>query len=184
MEYGFSCMGYEINAAVGVKMAAPDSEVYAFLGDGSFIMLHSELFMAIQEGLKINIMVFDNSGWGCIESLQNNQGTKTFGTVFRARNPETDLLDGEILPVNFAKIAEGYGAKGYTIHNADELKKALKNSKMQEKPCVFDIKVLPGSMTPGFESWWRVGVAEVAEDQSVNEAYAEMQKHIAEARDY
>ncbi len=184
MEYGFSCMGYEINAAVGVKMAAPDSEVYAFLGDGSFIMLHSELFMAIQEGLKINIMVFDNSGWGCIESLQNNQGTKTFGTVFRARNPETDLLDGEILPINFAKIAEGYGAKGYTIHNADELKKALKNSKMQEKPCVFDIKVLPGSMTPGFESWWRVGVAEVAEDKSVNEAYADMRKHIAEARDY
>ena len=83
MEYGFSCMGYEVNAAVGVKMACPDSEVYTFLGDGSFIMSHSELYTAVQEGIKINIMVFDNSGWGCIENLQNNQGSDTFGTVFR-----------------------------------------------------------------------------------------------------
>ena len=184
MEYGFSCMGYEINAAVGVKMAEPDSEVYSFLGDGSFIMLHSELYTAIQEKIKINIMVFDNAGWGCIENLQNSQGTDTFGTVFKARNEETGLLDGAPIPINFAKIAEGYGAKGYTIRCVEDLKKALRNSKTQTKPCVFDIKVLPGSMTPGFESWWRVGVAETAESESVNQAYEEMQKHIAETRDY
>lgn len=184
MEYGFSCMGYEICAAAGVKMAEPDSEVYTFLGDGSFLMLHSELYTAIQEGLKINVMIFDNSGWGCIENLQNSQGTKTFGTVFKARNPETGLLDGGEIPIDFAKIAEGYGAKGYAIRSAAELQTALIDAGKQDKCCVFDMKVIPGSMTPGYESWWRVGVAEVAKDKSVNEAYADMQSHIAEARDY
>lgn len=184
MEYGFSCMGYEINAAVGVKMACPDREVYAFLGDGSFLMLHSEIYTAIQEGLKINIMIFDNSGWGCIENLQNDQGIETFGTVFKMRNPKTGELDGADAEINFAKIAEGYGAKGYSITSVRELRRALKNAKTQSKTCVFDIKVMPKTMTPGFESWWRVGVAEEARDKSVKQAYAKMQKHIAEARDY
>ena len=184
MEYGFSCMGYEVCAAVGVKMAWPQGEVYTFLGDGSFIMLHSELYTAIQEGIKINIMVFDNSGWGCIENLQNNQGTDTFGTVFRYRNPETGFLDGPIVPMDMARIAEGYGAKGYTIHTVEELKAALEDSKKENRVCVFDMKVGHGTMTPGYESWWRVGVAEVAKDQRVVDCWKDMQKHIAEARDY
>lgn len=184
MEYGFSCMGYEICAAVGVKLSSPSSEVYTFLGDGSFLMLHSELYTAIQEGLKINVMIFDNSGWGCIENLQNNQGTKTFGTVFKARNPESGLLDGSNLPIDFAKIAEGYGAIGYSIRSIQALKSALEDARKQSLPCVFDIKVIPGSMTPGYESWWRVGVAEIAKDKSVQDAYADMQQHISKARDY
>lgn len=184
MEYGFSCMGYEINAAVGVKMADPNREVYAFLGDGSFLMLHSEIYTAIQEGIKINVMIFDNSGWGCIEDLQNSKGINTFGTVFNKRNPKSGELDGPIAEINFAKIAEGYGAKAYTITSVRELRRALKNAKQQTKTCVFDIKVMPKSMTPGFESWWRVGVAEVTKSKAGKEAYADMQKHIAEARDY
>ncbi|MBR7072993.1 MAG: 3D-(3,5/4)-trihydroxycyclohexane-1,2-dione acylhydrolase (decyclizing), partial [Eubacterium sp.] len=115
MEYGYSNMGYEINGALGAKLAQPDREVYTFCGDGSFLMGHSELYTSLQEGLKINVCVFDNLGWGCIENLQNNQGTDTFGTVFRARNPVTGMLDGEDMTVDFAKIAEGYGAKGYSI---------------------------------------------------------------------
>ena len=86
MEYGYSNMGYEVNGALGAKLACPDKEVYTFCGDGSFLMGHSELYTALQEGLKINVCLFDNMGWGCIENLQNNQGTDTFGTVFRARN--------------------------------------------------------------------------------------------------
>lgn len=82
-------------------------------------------------------------GWGCIENLQNNQGTDTFGTVFRARNPETGMLDGDDIPVDFAKIAEGYGAKGYTIRTSDELRAALEDAKKQTKTVLFDIKVLP-----------------------------------------
>ncbi len=184
MEYGYSNMGYEINGALGAKLAKPDVDVYTFCGDGSFLMGHSELYTALQEGLKINVCVFDNLGWGCIENLQNNQGTDTFGTVFRARNPETGMLDGADMTVDFAKIAEGYGAKGYSIHNSDELRAALEDAKKQDKAVLFDIKVLPKTMTPGFESWWRVGVAEVSKSETVAAAYKDMQENIAKTFDY
>ena len=123
-------------------------------------------------------------GWGCIENLQNNQGTDTFGTVFRARNPVTGMLDGDEIDVDFAKIAEGYGAKAYTIHTSQELREALADAKKQTKSCLFDIKVLPKTMTPGFESWWRVGVAEVSKSKTVAKAYEDMQAHIKETFDY
>ena len=184
MEYGYSNMGYEVNGALGAKLANPDAEVYTFTGDGSFLMGHSELYTSLQEGMKINVCVFDNLGWGCIENLQNNQGTDTFGTVFRARNPETGMLDGADMTVDFAKIAEGYGAKGYSIHNSAELRAALEDAKKQTKSVVFDIKVLPKTMTPGFESWWRVGVAEVSKSETVAAAYEDMQKNIAKTFDY
>lgn len=184
MEYGYSNMGYEVNGALGAKLAKPDAEVYTFCGDGSFLMGHSELYTALQEGLKINVCLFDNLGWGCIENLQNNQGTETFGTVFRARNPKTGMLDGAEMNVDFAKIAEGYGAKGYTCRTSDELRAALEDAKKQTKACVFDIKVLPKTMTPGFESWWRVGVAEVSKSETVAAAYKDMQENIAKTFDY
>ncbi|MBR2100557.1 MAG: 3D-(3,5/4)-trihydroxycyclohexane-1,2-dione acylhydrolase (decyclizing), partial [Eubacterium sp.] len=184
MEYGYSNMGYEVNGALGAKLAKPEAEVYTFTGDGSFLMGHSELYTSLQEGMKINVCVFDNLGWGCIENLQNNQGTDTFGTVFRARNPETGMLDGADMTVDFAKIAEGYGAKGYSIHNSAELKAALEDAKKQTKSVVFDIKVLPKTMTPGFESWWRVGVAEVSKSETVAAAYEDMQANIKKTFDY
>ena len=184
MEYGFSNMGYEVNGALGAKLAKPEAEVYTFCGDGSFLMGHSELYTAVQEGVKINVCLFDNLGWGCIENLQNNQGTDTFGTVFRARNPKTGMLDGAEIAVDFAKIAEGYGAKGYSIHNSAELRAALEDAKKRTEPVLFDIKVLPKTMTPGFESWWRVGVAEVSKSESVQAAYDDMQKNIKKTFDY
>ncbi len=184
MEYGFSCMGYEICGALGVKLAQPDKEVYTMCGDGSFLMLHSELYTAVQENLKINVMLFDNIGWGCIENLQNNQGTDTFGTRFCARNPETDLLDGELLNIDFAKIAEGYGCKGYRVTNVAELKAALEDSLTQTKPCLFDIKVAHKSMSDGYDAWWRVGVASVSESARVQAAYEDMVSHVKEARLY
>ena len=184
MEYGYSNMGYEVNGALGAKLAKPEAEVYTFTGDGSFLMGHSEFYTSLQEGMKINVCVFDNLGWGCIENLQNNQGTDTFGTVFRARNPETGMLDGADMTVDFAKIAEGYGAKGYSIHNSAELKAALEDAKKQTKSVVFDIKVLPKTMTPGFESWWRVGVAEVSKSETVAAAYEDMQANIKKTFDY
>lgn len=184
MEYGFSNMGYEVNGALGAKLAKPEAEVYTFCGDGSFLMGYSELYTAVQEGVKINVCLFDNLGWGCIENLQNNQGTDTFGTVFRARNPKTGMLDGAEIAVDFAKIAEGYGAKGYSIHNSAELRAALEDAKKRTEPVLFDIKVLPKTMTPGFESWWRVGVAEVSKSESVRAAYDDMQKNIKKTFDY
>lgn len=184
MEYGYSNMGYEINGAFGVKLAEPDSEVYAFCGDGSFLMGHSELYTSLQEGLKINVCLFDNMGWGCIENLQNSQGTDTFGTVFRARNPVSGMLDGDEIAIDFAKIAEGYGCKGYTCRTSDELREALADAKKQTKSCLIDIKVLPKTMTPGFESWWRVGVAEVSTSKTVAAAYEDMQLNIKKTFDY
>ena len=183
MEYGFSCMGYEVNGAVGVKLAAPDREVYTFFGDGSFLMAHSEMVSALQEGLRVHFCLFDNSGWGCIENLQNNQGNDTFGTVFRFRNPESGALDGRAMPLDFAAVARGYGLKAYTIHTAEELRAALRDAVNQPLPVLYDIKVLPGSMTDGYESWWRVGVAEVSEQPRVRAAYEAMRARIAKTRD-
>ena len=184
VEYGFSCMGYEICGALGAKIAAPDKEVYAMVGDGSFLMLHSELYTAVQEGKKVNIMLFDNSGWGCIENLQNNQGTDTFGTRFTRRNAETGLLDGDIIVTDFAKIAEGYGCKAYRCSTPEELEEALEDSKKQTVPTFFDIKVAHKSMTDGYDSWWRVGVAEVSTSKTVQDAYEDMKANIEKARLY
>jgi 3D-(3,5/4)-trihydroxycyclohexane-1,2-dione acylhydrolase (decyclizing) len=116
--------------------------------------------------------------------LQNNQGNDTFGTVFRRRNAETGELDGDILPVDFAAIARGYGMKAYSIHSVKELKDALADAIKQPLPVLYDIKVLPKSMTDGYESWWRVGVAEVSEQPAVQAAYADLRMHIAQTRDY
>ncbi len=184
VEYGFSCMGYEICGALGVKLACPNREVYTMCGDGSFLMLHSELYTAVQENAKINVMLFDNQGWGCIENLQNAQGTDTFGTRFCARNPQTGALDGDLVIADFAKIAEGYGCKAYSVKTVEELRDALEDSKTQTKPCFFDIKVAHKSMSDGYESWWRVGVAEVSESPTVQTAYEEMQANIKKARLY
>ena len=184
MEYGFSNMGYETNGALGVKLAEPEREVYTFFGDGTYLMAHSELLTCVQEGLRVHFCLFDNSGWGCIENLQNNQGNDTFGTVFRKRNPETGELDGAPLPVDFAMNARAYGLKTYTIRTVEQLRAALADALTQPLPVLYDIKVLPKSMTPGYDSWWRVGVAEVSEQPRVQKAYADLSEHIRDTRDY
>ena len=184
MEYGFSNMGYETNGALGVKLACPDREVYTFFGDGTYLMAHSELVTCLQEHLRVHFCLFDNSGWGCIENLQNNQGNDTFGTVFRFRDPVSGELDGPVMPLDFAASAAGYGLKAYSIHTEEELKAALEDALKQEKPVLYDIKVLPGSMTPGYESWWRVGVAEVSTQPRVQAAYENLMEHVKETRKF
>lgn len=164
VEYGYSCMGYEINGALGAKLAEPDKEVYSLVGDGSFHMLHSELVTAIQYGHKINIVLFDNSGYGCINNLQMEHGSRSYFTEFRTH-------DNQILNIDFAKVAEGYGAKTYRVNTVEQLKEALEDAKKQTVSTLIDIKVLPKTMTDGYESWWNVGVAEVSESESVQEAY-------------
>ena len=183
MEYGFSNMGYEINGAVGVKLACPDREVYAFFGDGSYLMAHSEMVTALQEGIKVHFCLFDNTGWGCIENLQNSQGNDTFGTVFRYRDPSTGELDGPVMQMDFAGNAAAYGLKAYTVRTAQELRAALKDGRKQTRPVLYDIKVLPGSMTPGFDSWWRVGVAQVSSQEKVQAACRAMQEQVEKTRD-
>ena len=119
-------MGYEVNAALGVKMAEPDKEVYSMVGDGSYMMLHSELPTSIQERQKINVVLFDNMTFGCINNLQIGHGMGSFGTEFRFRNEKTGKLDGGFVPVDFAMNAASYGCKTYKVTTAEELKAALR----------------------------------------------------------
>lgn len=184
MEYGYSCMGYEVSGAFGVKLAAPEREVYAMVGDGSYMMLHSEAISSIQERKKINILLFDNMSFGCINNLQMSQGNKSLGTEFRYRDEKTGQLEGPLVPIDFAKSAEAYGLKTYTVKNIEDLRFAVEDAKRQEISTLIDIKVLPKTMTEGYESWWRVGVAEVSNKESVKEAYKDMQDNIEKSRKY
>ncbi|MCD7827552.1 MAG: 3D-(3,5/4)-trihydroxycyclohexane-1,2-dione acylhydrolase (decyclizing) [Clostridiales bacterium] len=183
MEYGYSCMGYEIAGAFGSKLAMPDREVYAFCGDGSYLMLHSELVTSIQEGAKINVMLFDNSGFGCINNLQMSNGIGNLATEFRKRDENGGLL-GDLLPIDFAKCASGYGVKTYSVKTLDELAQALEDSKKQTVSTLIDIKVLPKSMTDGYGGWWNVGLASVSDNEKVNEAYKTITEYRDKARKY
>ncbi|MGM9539242.1 3D-(3,5/4)-trihydroxycyclohexane-1,2-dione acylhydrolase (decyclizing) [Anaerovibrio sp.] len=185
VEYGFSCMGYEVNAALGVKLAAPEREVYAATGDGSFMMLHSELAASIQENKKINVILLDNMAFGCINNLEIGHGQGSFGTEFRFRSEASGRLDGSLVPVNFAKIAEGYGCKAYSARNADELRSAIEDAKKQQVSTLIDIKVLPKTMAHGYDSWWRVGVAAVSENPKIQDCYRRgITPNLAKARKY
>ncbi|MCF7530667.1 3D-(3,5/4)-trihydroxycyclohexane-1,2-dione acylhydrolase (decyclizing) [Pseudomonas petrae] len=184
VEYGYSCMGYEINAALGVKMAAPRREVYALVGDGSYMMLHSELATSIQERRKINVVLLDNMAFGCINNLQMGNGMGSFGTEFRYRNPETGQLDGDFVPVDFAMSAAAYGCKTYKVSNAQELEAALADARTQTVSTLIDIKVLPKTMIHGYLSWWRVGVAQVSTTGTTADAYERQKAALAKARQY
>ncbi len=184
MEYGYSCMGYEISGALGVKYAIGDRDVYAMVGDGSFVMLHSELLTAVQEHKKINVCVFNNASFGCINNLQVGHGNDTLCTELRFRGEDGEH-SGTFIPVDFAKIAEGYGCRAFTIRTIDELKAAIKEAKKIEGvPVVFDIRVLPKSMTDGYGSWWRVGDTEVSENPRNLTAYEDHLAHVKDARKY
>lgn len=183
MEYGYSCMGYEIAGALGSKMAMPDREVYAFCGDGSYLMLHSELVTSVQEGKKINVMLFDNSGFGCINNLQMSNGIGNLATEFRKRDENGELL-GELLPIDFAKCASGYGVKTYSVKTMEDLAFALEDSKKQTVSTLIDIKVLPKTMTDGYGAWWNVGIASVSDKDSVKEAYKNKSENLNKARKY
>jgi len=183
-EYAFSCMGYEIAGAIGAKLAEPDREVYALVGDGGFLMLHTELVTALQEGIKINIIVLDNSGFQCIHNLQRSQGIPSFANEFRYRDGATDRLTGKCLPINFAALATAYGAKGFEAKTIDELNTLFPELKKSETLNLVDIKVLPGTMTEGYEAWWRVGTAEVSARDAVVEAAKNIKEMSAKAKQF
>ena len=184
MEYGYSTMGYEVAGALGVKLAIGDKrEVYAFCGDGSFNMLHGELVTACQEHKKINICLFDNASFGCINNLQVGHGNVTLCTELRYRN--RDGLFGDFMDIDYAKVAEAYGCKAYHVRTMEELVAAFEDAKkVKNRPVLFDIKVLPKTMTDGYGSWWRVGDTEVSERKENLEAYKSHLAHVKDARKY
>lgn len=167
-EYGYSCMGYEVAATLGVKFAEPENEVYCVVGDSSFQMLHSEIMTIMQERKKVNILVFDNCGFGCINNLEMNHGIGSIATEFRYTDGKKPT--GDLIPVDYAKIGEGYGLKTYTCKTIAELVDALEDAKKQEIACLFDLKVIPKTMTDGYESWWNVGIATTSDKDSVKKA--------------
>jgi 3D-(3,5/4)-trihydroxycyclohexane-1,2-dione acylhydrolase (decyclizing) len=186
-EYGYSCMGYEVAGAYGCKIACPDKEVYAMCGDGSFDMLHSELIASVQYGYKINVMLFDNASYGCINNLQVGQGNISRTTEKNMHIPGTpyDGCDlGPAMKIDYAGVAAAYGCKTYTVTTIEELAAALEDSKKQTVSTLIDMKVLPKSMSKEWEAWWRVGVASVSEKPEVQEAYQKLQDHLYEARHY
>ena len=183
MEYGFSTMGYEVSAALGAKLAFPEREVYSMCGDGSFLLMHSELVTSLQEGKKINVMLFDNAGFGCINNLQMSNGIGNLATEFRYRD-EKGGLNGGIMPIDYAMVAHGYGCKTYTATTLEELQAALEDAKKQNVSTLIDIKVLPKTMTDGYGAWWNVGLASTAKAQQQKTAYEALVQSREKARKY
>lgn len=184
VEYGYSCMGYEVNAALGVKLAQPQTEVYSLVGDGSFMMLHSELVTSLQEGAKINVVLLDNMANGCINNLQIGHGMGSFGTEFRYRSAQTGQLQGGLIPIDFATIAAGYGCKTWRVTTLDELRHALDAARRETVSTLIDIKVLPKTMVHSYGSWWNVGIAQTALSERIRKVAEMINEKRAEARDY
>lgn len=172
LEYAYSCMGYEVAAGLGVRMAKSEGEVYVLVGDGSYLMMHSELLTAVQEGLKITILLFNNHGYQCIRNLQEAHGSQGFGNEFRYRNPQSHRLDGDYLPIDFCQYAQALGAKTYYAKDYETLSAALTESRSDSQSVLIEIPVAAKTMSQGYETFWQVGLAEVSEAKTVQEAYS------------
>ncbi|WP_336784426.1 3D-(3,5/4)-trihydroxycyclohexane-1,2-dione acylhydrolase (decyclizing) [Paenibacillus illinoisensis] len=182
MEYGFSCMGYEVSGAFGAALAEPDREVYAMVGDGSYLMLHSELVTSLQEQKKFTILLFNNNGFQCIHNLQREHGSDGFGNEFRYRESGSGRLTGDYLPMDFAAHARSLGAQAYRAETAEQLEQALRDARNESVTTLIEIPVVPGTNAGGYESWWNVGVPEVSTEQKVVNAHHAMQASRAKAK--
>jgi 3D-(3,5/4)-trihydroxycyclohexane-1,2-dione acylhydrolase (decyclizing) len=182
LEYGYSCMGYEIAGGLGVKMADPSREVYVMVGDGSFLMMSSEIATSIQEGYKLNIILLDNHGFSSIGGLSHAVGSHGFGTDYRFRRPETGQLDGGYLPVDFAALCTGLGACTVRATTHDEFERALDNMRRHDRTSVIVIEVDKEMRVPGYESWWDVPISEVSEIESIRQARAQYEQGLKKER--
>jgi 3D-(3,5/4)-trihydroxycyclohexane-1,2-dione acylhydrolase (decyclizing) len=170
LEYGYSTMGYECAAGIGAKMACPDREMFVMVGDGNYLMMNNEIVTAIQEKVKVTIILLNNNGFGSIGGLSQSIGSDRFGTRYRYRDEKTGQLTGEKLPVNFAQNARSLGAYVIEATDIDSLKKALKEAKKQTSTVVITIETDLYKGVPGY-AWWEVAVAEVSAIDSVGKAY-------------
>lgn len=168
LEYGYSCMGYEIAGGLGVKMADPNREVYVLVGDGSYLMMAQEIVTSLQEGYKLNIVLLDNHGFSSIGGLSRSCGNEGMGTNYRYRRGEK--YDGDVLPVDFAANAASLGAWAALARTRDELASALAEARRQPRTSVVVVETSYDERVPGYESWWDVAIAEVSERESVRAA--------------
>jgi 3D-(3,5/4)-trihydroxycyclohexane-1,2-dione acylhydrolase (decyclizing) len=170
VEYGYSCMGYEIAGGLGVKMAAPEREVFVLVGDGSYLMMAQELVTAVQEGVKLNVVLVQNHGFQSIGALSESVGSQRFGTSYRYRNPRTGQLDGDLLPVDLAANAASLGADVLRATTIDELRAALEKARASSRTTVVHVETDPMVPAPDSRSWWDVPVAEVSALESTRRA--------------
>jgi 3D-(3,5/4)-trihydroxycyclohexane-1,2-dione acylhydrolase (decyclizing) len=182
MEYGNSCMGYEIAGGLGVKMAAPDRDVYVMVGDGSYLMMAQEIVTALQEGYKINIILIDNHGFSSIGGLSRSLGNRGMGTDYKYRS--NGKLDGKTIQVDFAANAASLGAHTVRARTHDEFVQALTECRDNPLTSVVVVETAIDSRVPGYESWWDVPVAEVSESESVQKARKEYEKARQKERNF
>ena len=173
LEYGYSCMGYEIAGGLGVKMADPARQVFVMVGDGSFLMMAQEIVTSVQEDYKLTIVLLDSQGFASIGALSRSLGSGGFGTQYRYRDPESGGLTGLALPVDLASNAESLGAIVHRPTDIQSLRAALATAREASRTTVIYLPVDPSLGVPGYESWWDVAVAEVSEQDAVREARLE-----------
>tara|TARA_B100000579_G_scaffold57577_1_gene41199 strand:+ start:485 stop:2365 length:1881 start_codon:yes stop_codon:yes gene_type:complete len=171
LEYGYSCMGYEIPGGLGAKMADPKREVYVMCGDATYLMLPSDLITTIQEGYKIIMILINNNGYASIGSLSESVGGEGFGTHFKFRNQKNDKIEGDRLPVDLAANAESLGAKVYRPKGIDEFNDALVKAKKNDQTSVIYVETVRDRKLDGYSySWWEVPVPEISISEDVKKA--------------
>jgi 3D-(3,5/4)-trihydroxycyclohexane-1,2-dione acylhydrolase (decyclizing) len=180
MEYGYSCMGYEISGGLGVKMAAPDREVYVMVGDGSYLMMAQEIVTSLQEKYKLTIVVLDNHGFSSIGGLSRACGNQGMGTEYRYRS--NGKLEGDLIPVDYVANAKSLGAEAVRATTRDEFKQALLVASKSQKTSVVVIETAYDQRVPGYESWWDVPIAEVSEVESVRAARSKYEESVRKER--
>ena len=172
VEYGYSCMGYEIAGGLGVKMACPDRDVFVLVGDGSYLMMAQELVTAVAERVRLIVVLVQNHGFASIGQLSETVGSQRFGTAYRYRDPESGRLDGPVLPVDLAANAASLGVSVQRVGDVDELRSALRRAKQTDGPTLVHVETDPSVPAPDGGSWWDVPVAEVSSLESTRRARA------------
>ncbi len=184
VEYGYSCMGYEIAGGLGVALACPDRDVFVLVGDGSYLMLATELATAVQEGVKLIVVLVDNQGFASIGALSESLGSQRFGTRYRYRNPETGRLDGDPLPIDLAANAASFGLPVIRADTAAELADAIETAKAANSTSVIYVQTDPSAGAPSSESWWDVPVSATSTLPSTRAARKVYEVHKAAQRPY
>jgi 3D-(3,5/4)-trihydroxycyclohexane-1,2-dione acylhydrolase (decyclizing) len=185
VEYGYSCMGYEVPASIGIRLADPTRDVFAMVGDGGYLMMPTELVTAVQERVKVIVVLVQNHGFHSIGSLSEGLGSQRFGTAYRQRDEASHRLDGEVLPVDLAANARSLGAHVIEVHSREQLTDAIAEAKAWPAdggPVVIHVETDPHVFAPDSESWWDVPVAQVGELESTRQAFEDYRAHKQDQR--
>ena len=181
MEYGYSCMGYEIAGGLGVKFAKEEGDVFVMVGDGSYLMMHTEIVTSLQENKKLIIVLLDNHGFGSINGLSKSCGSLGFGNRFRYRDPKIGKLTGDFLEIDYLKNARSLGAHGVEAKTRNQFNNALLEARDSNRTTVIVVELEP-SRGPSYDSWWDVPIAEVSDMPSVQQARKDYETNVKKER--